>query len=154
STDPLAQLPTDYTFTSADQGTHTFNVTFGTIGPFGTPVAKQLVVSDGVFSDSDTYKAQLPPDGVGLDNASVLQPPGPVAKLVLRAPESTMAGSAFLLSVTAEDANGDVVPYYDSVSFSSSDASASLPATYQFQSLDAGTHTFSGNVLNTIGAQT
>ncbi|WP_217551179.1 hypothetical protein, partial [Pantoea sp. GbtcB22] len=52
STDPLAQLPADYTFTASDQGVHFFRVTFGTSG------SEQLMVSDGVFSDRNTYVAQ------------------------------------------------------------------------------------------------
>lgn len=41
STDPLAELPEDYTFTPADEGRHSFNVTFGTAGD-----SQQLTVTD------------------------------------------------------------------------------------------------------------
>ena len=57
STDPLAQLPADYTFTSADAGRHTFSVTFM------TPLSPTITVTD-------TMNAQLsatsPPITVGL----------------------------------------------------------------------------------------
>jgi len=57
STDPLAQLPADYTFTSADAGSHTFSVTFM------TPLSPTITVTD-------TMNAQLsatsPPITVGL----------------------------------------------------------------------------------------
>ena len=35
SSDPNAVLPADYTFTNADQGVHTFNITLDTVASFG-----------------------------------------------------------------------------------------------------------------------
>jgi hypothetical protein len=46
STDPLAQLPADYTFTGADAGSHTFSVTLT------TPLSQTITVTD-------TMNAQL-----------------------------------------------------------------------------------------------
>jgi sugar lactone lactonase YvrE len=234
SNDPLAQLPTDYTFTASDQGVHSFNVTFG------TPGSQQLAVTDGVFSDGNTYVVISPAPGtfpfelISGTNSLVVGTPfnvtavaGPIsspdtgyrgtihflsndpsatlpadytftvadqgvhtfqivprtasswnlsiedtglgfvaglglqvgaasfAKLDLKAPESAIAGVPCALLVTAEDAYGNVVPYYyDSVNFSSSDPGASLPVPYQFLQTDAGIHVFSGLVLNTSGQQT
>jgi streptogramin lyase len=243
SSDPLAQLPADYTFTASDQGVHSFNVSFGTIG------SEQLTVSDGTLSDSNTYvngppifsgdfqatidtnnvvagtpfdltvvamtydppfaansttdtayrgtihfisddpRTILPPDytfttadrgehtfsmvvdsvgtqlwvedlALGRQVTVINGPnqtdlsPGPIAQLQLRAPAQAIAGQPFILSVTATDAYGNIIPYYDWVNFSASETSATLPAAYQFQATDAGVHTFTGLVLNSTGPQT
>ena len=73
--------------------------------------------------------------------------------LVVAGFPATTAGVAQGFTVTSEDAFGNVTPnYVGTVSFSSSDAQASLPASYTFTSADAGTHTFMG-ALTTAGTQ-
>ncbi len=83
--------------------------------------------------------------------------------VVSGAPASILTGSPFSLTVTAEDAYGNLTPsYHGTVSFSSTDAAAvaehDLPANYTFTigaSQDNGTHTFTGGVtLLTPGTQT
>ncbi|HZU38395.1 MAG TPA: hypothetical protein VFA18_20895, partial [Gemmataceae bacterium] len=67
---------------------------------------------------------------------------------------STTAGTAINVTVTALDANNNVVTNYaDTVHFTSSDGAATLPSDYTFSSTDGGTHTFSV-VLHTAGSQT
>jgi hypothetical protein len=62
----------------------------------------------------------------------------------ISAPTTVSAGSAFNLTVTALDANGNVVPgYTGTVHFSSSDQAVGLPADYIFTAGDQGAHTFS-----------
>ena len=63
-------------------------------------------------------------------------------------------GVAQPVSVTAVDASGNTVPgFTGTVTFSSNDASATLPSAYTFQASDAGTHSFSVT-LNTAGTRT
>jgi hypothetical protein len=68
---------------------------------------------------------------------------------------SVTHGSAFSLIITAVDVFGKTVyNYTGTITFSSSDPAAVLPSPYTFTSSDAGTHTFSGLVLNTTGIKT
>ena len=73
----------------------------------------------------------------------------------LTAPASTTAGSAFSVTVTAQNGDGSTVTgYRGTVHFTSSDLSATLPANYTFISGDNGAHTFTGVVLATPGSRT
>ncbi len=73
----------------------------------------------------------------------------------LSASASTTAGSTFPLTVAAQNANSTTATgYRGTVHFTSSDPGAVLPADYAFTSLDSGSHTFAGVVLNTTGIQT
>lgn len=66
---------------------------------------------------------------------------------------SETAGTPFDVTVTAVDHDGaTMTAYTGTVSFTSSDADASLPAAYPFTTGDAGVHTFSSGVtLRTAG---
>jgi hypothetical protein len=138
SSDPHAVLPADYTFTAADQGVHTFNATLVTAG-------NQFITA------TDTT------NGTMLGGESGIQvTPAAASQLVLSAPSSVRHGTTFSLTLTVEDAYGNVVTgYLGTIHFSSSDSSATLPANYTFTTADAGVHTFS-NVftLRTRGKQT
>ena len=69
-------------------------------------------------------------------------------------PAQATAGTAFSFTVTARDANNNALTGYTGiVSFSSSDQSAALPATYTFLSTDNGSKQFSVT-LRTSGNQT
>ena len=69
-------------------------------------------------------------------------------------PGSSIAGSAFTVTVTALDINGNIVPSYSgTVQLSSSDTTGVLPASYAFTSGDAGRHNFAVT-LKTAGSQT
>jgi hypothetical protein len=81
--------------------------------------------------------------------------PAAAAKLLLTAPSSVTHGVAFSVTLTVEDAYGNVVSgYVGTVHFSSSDSTAALSANYTFTASDAGVHTFSGLILHKKGKQT
>jgi hypothetical protein len=137
SSDPQAVLPADYTFTAADQGTHTFTATLKTAGG-------QVLAA----ADAGTYGV------VGSESGIAVQPAA-AAKFVLSAPASATVGVAFSVTLTVEDAYGNVVPNYTgTVHFSSSDNTATLPANYTFTAADAGVHTWSGVILRKKGNKT
>ncbi len=69
-------------------------------------------------------------------------------------PTTTTAGAALQVTVTALDADNRLMTgYTGSVSFTSSDAAALLPAAYRFTAADHGVHRFT-IALRTAGAQT
>jgi hypothetical protein len=130
STDPLAVLPSNYTFTSGDQGVHIFSVILNTIG-------SQLV------SAIDTqYGGQS-----GTASVAATQ----VTHFGVSAPSSSQAGVPFNVTVTALDKNNQTVTSYSgTVHFSSSDSSAILPPD---SPLTNGIGTFAVT-LRTLGTQT
>jgi hypothetical protein len=133
SSDALAVLPLDYTFTAADAGTHRFQATLR------TPGIQSLSATD---SSWDVLRGTQ--SGITVNEAVV-------SRLTIDSPLSGAAGSAFTISVTALDQSGDIVPSYaGTVHFTSSDHSAVLPADYTFTQRDAGTHAFEV-ILKTAG---
>jgi hypothetical protein len=73
----------------------------------------------------------------------------------LSAPASITAGQTFSVTLTARDHDGNIdTGYSGTVSFTSSDPHAGLPANYTFTAADNGMHTFAGVALLTAGAQT
>jgi hypothetical protein len=74
--------------------------------------------------------------------------------LRVSAPGSATAGASFTITVSALTADGDVDDLYGgTVTFSSSDSQAVLPANYTFTRRDLGVHSFS-ITLNSTGTQT
>jgi hypothetical protein len=137
SSDPHAVLPANYTFTAADQGVYTFTITLKTAGTQSITV-------------TDTSNGSI----VGSESGINVTPAAP-AQIVLSAPSTVTHGKKFSVTVTIEDAYGNVVTgYLGTIHFSSSDSSATLPANYTFTAQDAGVHTFTGLVLRTRGKQT
>jgi hypothetical protein len=138
SSDPQAVLPANYTFTAANQGVYTFTVTLKTAGSQSISV-------------TDTTNGTL----VGDESGITVTPAAP-ARVVLSAPSSVKHGTRFSVTVTVEDAYGNVVTnYLGTIHFSSSDPSATLPANYTFTAADAGVHKFSNAfMLRTRGNQT
>jgi uncharacterized delta-60 repeat protein len=138
SSDLQAGLPADYTFTGADQGVHTFSVTLKTAG------FQEVSVTDV----STGY--------AGGDGGIITVNPASASQLVLSGPVNAAKGSAYDVTVTVEDAYGNVVTgYMGTVHFSSSDSTATLPANYTFTAADAGVHTFvSAVILRKRGKQT
>ncbi len=81
--------------------------------------------------------------------------PGTATQFVISAPSSLLSGQQFSLTITAEDANGNVATgYTGTVAFTDYTAFSGISPTYTFTSQDAGVHTFPGLVANTPGAQT
>src|SRR3989449_1717158 len=137
SSDPQAILPADYAFTASDAGARTF---------LNALVLK--TAGTRTITSTDTATASI------TGSASAPVAPGPAAALILTAPNSATAGSSFAVSVEARDIYANrAAGYTGTVSFSSSDPQAILPAPYSFGAGDAG---FKGNfpvVLKTVGSQ-
>jgi hypothetical protein len=137
SSDAKAVLPGNYTFTAADAGMHTFSATLK------TAVAQSLTATDTVNA------------AITGGQGSILVNPAAASRLVLSAPASVSANAQFSLTVTVVDAYGNVVTgYRGTLSFSSTDATATLPKKYTFTAADQGTHTFTGLRLKKKGKQT
>jgi hypothetical protein len=119
--------------------------------------SQATAVLSGLASGSHTLSASIA-DNAGNSAAaqSVFTVSGPAAKLIVSGPASVTAGTAASLTVQAVDAFGNAAAgYAGTISFTSTDPQASLPAKYTFTSSDAGTHVFSGGMtLKTAGNQT
>ena len=133
STDGQAGLPAAYGFVGADNGSRVFTATLK------TAPSQTVSVTDG------THNATTGSISVG---------PGPAASYVVSGPASATAGSGVSVTVTAKDAYGNVATgYTGTVSLTSGDAQASLPAPHAFTGGDAGVHAFPVT-LKTAGSQT
>ena len=137
SSDLQAVLPASYKFTNKDAGVHTFSVTLKTAGTQSLTAA-------------DTLTAGLSSTASGI----VVTPSvAAVASFSVTGYPATTAGTAKTFIVTAKDAQGNVITgYTGTVTFSSSDVKAGLPASYTFTAADNGTHTFTAT-LKTAGTQ-
>ncbi len=142
STDVQAGLPTSYTFTAADAGTHTFAATFRTAG------LQTLAARDAAgLTGSEAGIAVAPAAFAGLSmTTGIANPEGMLVS----------ADSVIPFTVRALDAFGNTVPgYAGTVVFSSTDPLATLPTAYTFAATDAGVHPFSvGLHTSTISGQT
>jgi hypothetical protein len=140
STDPLATLPANFTFTAADAGIHTFNVGLHT----STKTGQFWSVSVAVAANAATLTT-IP--GFQVVN-------GAAAVIGVTLPTQITAGVAFSSKVTVNDAWGNGVQnYFGTVNFASSAALSGLPADYTFTGADAGVHSFTVT-LDTSGTQT
>jgi ELWxxDGT repeat protein len=137
SSDGQAFLPGNYTFTAADAGMHTFSATLTTAG------YRSLTATDtanAAFSGTQ---------------GSILVNAAAASRLVLSAPVSVKANTAFSVTVTVVDAYGNVVTgYTGTLSFSSTDRTTGLPKMYTFTTADQGTHTFTNLRFKKKGTQT
>jgi len=135
SSDPQAVLPGNYTFTAADAGMHTFSATLKTAGYQS-------------LTATDTVNAAL----TGLQGNTVKA--AAASQFIISAPATVNAGASFGLTLTVEDAYGNIVTNYTgTVHFSSTDTKSRLPSNYTFTTADKGVHTFTGLVLRTRGNQ-
>ncbi len=132
SSDPLATLPNNSTFSLSDHGARTFS---GIV--LRTPGVQTLTVTDVV---SGTIVGTATVSVVGLYFSATSVTDSNVTDL--------LASEVQVLTETNEIASG----YRGTVRFTSDDPQASLPSDYTFTSSDAGQHTFSGIVLRTPGA--
>jgi hypothetical protein len=137
STDAQAVLPSDSTLTN---GKGTFTVTLETVG-------NQTITATDTVTSSIT----------GTSNTIVVVA-APATHFAVSAPGSATAGSAFSVTVTAEDQfNNTATGYSGTVHFTTTDSGSgtSVPGDYTFVSGDNGVHTFSNGVtLVTAGSQT
>jgi hypothetical protein len=136
SSDPQAALPANYTFTATDAGVHTFSAALKTAG------------TQSITATDATTGSLTATDG------GITVSPAAASKFIIAAPSSVHAGVAFSLTLTVEDAYGNVVTgYTGTVHFSSTDNKATLPANYTFTAADKGVHTFTGLILRKRGYQ-
>jgi len=136
SSDPLAVLPADYTFTAADAGGHAFSATLQTAG------TQSLTAIDSMTASP-----------TGTETGITVNPAAASTMTVTGFPSSATAGVAKNFTVTLKDPYGNRASgYTGTVRFTSSDGNASLPANYTFTAADAGVHTFSAT-LKTAGTQ-
>ncbi len=135
STDDQSGLPSNYTFTASDAGSHTFTITLKTIG-------SQTVTA------TDTANSSLHA------SLSVTVSNGTASSIQISGPSTAIAGTSFTETVTAYDASGNVATgYTGTVAFTSTDTQAGLPSHYTFTASDAGSHTFT-ITLKTAGSKT
>ncbi len=133
STDVLAGLPADTTFTAADAGTKTFTVTLKS--------ARGQIVTVG-----DTANAAL-----AFSQTDIQVSAAAMVGFAFRAPSSATAGVAFTVTLSAVDAFGNVITGYTGrVHFS---GPGGIPADTTFTTADAGAKTFS-LTLTATGTQT
>src|SRR5262249_17960336 len=110
SSDSKAGLPADYTFTTADQGKHSFQITLKTTG------SQTLSVTD---KNNSSLKA----------SASIAVTTSAQVLAVAGLSPTATAGTAQSVTVTLTDIFGNVVTnYLGTIEFASSDAKADLPA--------------------------
>ncbi len=134
SSDSQAVLPADYTFTTADAGSHTFTAVLKTAGNQTITVTDTVNI---VFTGSQ----------------SMAVTPASAASLSVAGFPATTAGVAQTFTVTLRDAFGNIASgYAGTVAITSSDPLASLPASYTFTAADAGVHTFTAT-LKKAGTQ-
>ncbi len=135
SSDVTAGLPADYTFTAADAGTHLFMVTFDKAG---TPT---LTASDTTDTSlSATSRLTVEPAAPASLQFAIVPQAMPVAGSMM-VQEGATAGVPIGITITALDPYGNVATGYNgTVSLSSSDSTATLPASVK---LSNGTTTFS-----------
>ena len=136
SSDPQAGLPSNYTFTSADNGVRSFSATLRTVG------TQSLTVTDSVNKS-----------GTGTQNGINVTPSNAVAFTLSGFPSTSTAGTPGTFTLTARDAFGNLATSYSgTVAFSSSDPQATLPGNYTFLAIDAGVGTFPAT-LRSAGPQ-
>jgi hypothetical protein len=170
--DPAGNIGVSYAESSSSMYPSAYYTTIPASGGSGTTGAievGQAATSSGRWGDYSGIVADPAATGafyaVGMAEQSSSQPTANwgtwwihiqqgASQLAVSAPSPATAGTAFNVTVTAQDAGGNPVPSYTgTVHFTSTDAKAVLPADYTFTAGDAGSHTFTVT-LETAGAQT
>jgi len=131
STDGQAVLPPPTTFTATDAGSRPFAVTLKTAG------TQSIQVTDGTTAPCQAGTFSACQTGI------VVSPAAAARFIVSGVPSPIASGIAASVVVEARDAFANrATGYLGTVSFSSSDPQAALPAPYAFTASDAGLHTF------------
>jgi Domain of unknown function (DUF4214) len=129
--DTAARLPGDYTFVASDQGVRTFPATLVTAGP------ETITATDGSSGSGLT----------GTSN-SIQVLPAAASQLAVRLPDAASVGVPVTVEIAALDPFGNVATSYrGTIQFSSTDATATLPADFTFGTTDNGDHVFTGAVV-------
>lgn len=137
SSEPGATLPGNHTFTAGDAGVHTFTTA-------------------AIFDRAGTQTLSLADTALGTLTAAanVAVSAAAASHFSISAPATAAAGGPFPVTVTALDPYGNVASgYRGTVSFTSSDAAATVPGAYTFTAADGGSHSFTVT-LKTSGNQT
>lgn len=122
--------------------------------------AAPLISADGFVFLTQTRRAgapkKVPFAPLGPTKQPVVKVRGAAQKgLFMTVTSVATAGTAFSATVRAVDQWGNNAPdYLGTVSFTSTDPAATLPAPYAYTSKDVGQHIFTGVVLRTAGTQT
>ncbi len=136
SNDPQFTPPADHTFSAGDAGTHDFAAALKQVGTWKITATDQDHPS---LKDSQSGIAVGPAAATSLAVAGFTSP--------------ASSGVADTFTVTAKDAfSNTATGYPGTVTFTSSDSAADLPADYTFVAGDNGTRTFSATLF-TLGTQ-
>jgi hypothetical protein len=126
SSDVQAVLPANYTFTTGDNGVHTFSATLK------TAAAQTIIATDTLTSTIN-----------GTQTGIVIIPAAPSTLQISGYPNPQNQFANGNLTVTVMDPYGNVTTgYRGTIHFTSSDSAATLPANYTFTAGDAGVHVF------------
>jgi hypothetical protein len=135
SSDPIAALPANYAFTAANAGTHTFTAAL-----------------KGAGTQSITVRDTAAPALSGTESGIVVSAAA-VSQFAISGPATVTKGVGFKITVTAEDAFGNVnAGYRGAVHLSSTDATGGTQ-NFTFSNNDSGVHIFS-YTFNALGFQT
>jgi hypothetical protein len=135
SSDPIAALPASYTFTAADAGVHTF-----------TAALKRAGTQSITVTDTAAPALSGSESGIVVGAAAVSQ-------FAISGPASVTKGVGFKITVTAEDAFGNVnAGYRGAVHLASTDPTGGTQ-NFTFSNNDNGVHVFS-YTFNALGFQT
>jgi hypothetical protein len=136
STDSQAFLPSDYAFQAADNGTAGFDVVF-------------LTASTQALTATD-----MASPGINGTQTGIVVRAAAAASLRLAGfPSPGLSGLPGTFTVTAVDRFGNSgAMYTGTVTFTSSDSQAQLPADYTFTAADRGTKTFTAALI-TVGTR-
>jgi hypothetical protein len=135
SSDPIASLPANYTFTAADAGVHTFTAV---LKRAGTQFIQAI----------DTASASLtgPENGIAVTAAAV-------SRFAISGPTSVTQGVGFKITVSAVDDFGNVnAGYRGAVHLSSTDPTGGTQ-NFTISNNDNGVHIFS-YTFNALALQT
>jgi hypothetical protein len=135
STDPRAVLPLNYTFTSADRGSHTFATALKTVG------TQSISVTDTAAS------------GITGTQGGIIVIPAKPTHLGITLKRTGTATATFGLIVTALDTYTNTVTGYLGTIHFASTGKGLLPAHYTFTGADQGVHVFTVT-MQTTGIQT
>jgi hypothetical protein len=140
SSDPEAILPPDYQFQPSDSGTHAFSVRLSTPG---TQYVNAVDTVSALYENlpvTSLFADPYPIIRSDSDPFTVLPP------LTIAGPSNVVAGTPFSLTVRVMDASGTRPDpsYRGTITFTSTDPTATLPAPYTFTAADQGIHTFDG----------
>jgi hypothetical protein len=124
----------------------------GSYASAGTSASPQITINT---AGSNTVFGRILDDDGGFTDytTTVTVNPAAAAKYLISAALTTIAGNSLAFSVTAQDQFGNTATGYGgTLSFTSSDAKAALPANYSFIAADQGVHSFTAT-LKTAGTQ-